>query len=186
MRRTSGCLVSFDGKFHKEKMTQDLGKAAKHDPVTGNSRLHFLSNQIVNLTRGKNSVLWSFIQKQIYDQTVCRLHFNIFSSQKEKKNGSPGWRRPWCQVRPLVRSRPTSSSRTRTASQSLQWKHQCESSRIQLAGDLSRWLSLISIATKCSGRLFLPEFNVTGILFAVGQITWRNKHLKKIFRRSVW
>ena len=94
MRRTSGCLVSFDGKFHKEKMTQDLGKAAKHDPVTGNSRLHFLSNQIVNLTRGKNSVLWSFIQKQIYDQTVCRLHFNIFSSQKEKKNGSPGWRRP--------------------------------------------------------------------------------------------
>ena len=93
-RRTSGCLVSFDGKFHNKKMTQDLRKAAKHDPVTGNSRLHFLSNQIVHLTRGKNSVLWSFIQKQIYDQTVCRLHFNIFSSQEEKKNGSPGWRRP--------------------------------------------------------------------------------------------
>ena len=93
-RRPRVYLVSFDGKFHKEKMTQDLRKAAKHDPVAGNSRLHFLSNQIVHLTRGKNSVLWSFLQKQLCDQTVCRPHFNIFSGRKEKKNGSPGWRRP--------------------------------------------------------------------------------------------
>ena len=89
-RRTSGCLVSFDGKFHKEKMTQDLGKAAKHDPVAGNSRLHLLSNQIIHLARGKNSALWSFILKQLCDQTVCRLHFNIFSSQRKRKAGHQG------------------------------------------------------------------------------------------------
>ena len=93
-RRPRVYLVSFDGKFHKEKMTQDLRKAAKHDPVAGNSRLHLLSNQIVHLARGKNSALWSFILKQLCDQTVCRLHFNLFSSQKEKKSWSPRWRRP--------------------------------------------------------------------------------------------
>ena len=61
-------------------MTQDLRKAAKHDPVAGNSRLHLLSNQIVHLARGKNSALWSFILKQLCDQTVC-----IFSQVKRER-----------------------------------------------------------------------------------------------------